>query len=142
MISPRINIVTLGVSDMARAREFYEKLGFKASAASNPHVTFFAANGIVLALFGHDELAEDANLEHGPAPRFRGVSLAWNCASEAEAVAVFAHAGSCGAKLLKPVQKVFWGGFSGYFADPDGHLWEVAYNPHFPLDENQHLVLP
>lgn len=142
MISPRINIVTLGVTDIARARGFYERLGFKASGAGNEHVAFFAANGIVLALFGHDALAEDAHLGATALPAFRGVSLAWNCASEAETDAVLRHAETCGATILKPAQKVFWGGYSGYFADPDGHLWEVAYNPFFPLDANQHLVLP
>ena len=142
MISPRINLVTLGVAEIARSRAFYEKLGFKASSAGNDDVAFFSANGIVLALFGHQALADDAHVARAEMPSFRGVSLAWNCASEAETTAVMAHAEACGAKILKPAQKVFWGGFSGYFADPDGHLWEVAHNPFFVLDANMHLTLP
>lgn len=142
MISPRINMVTLGVTDIARSRTFYEKLGFTASSAGNEHVAFFQANGTVLALFGHEALAEDAHLPSNPAPVYRGQSLAWNCASEAEVAAVMAHAEACGTKIVKPAQKVFWGGFSGYFQDPDGHLWEVAYNPFFPFDADMHLVLP
>jgi len=141
-MAPRINLVTLGVTDMARSRAFYEKLGFVASPASNADVTFFDANGIVFGLFGHDALAEDAHVTAGAVPAFRGVSLAWNAESEARVDAIMDHALACGAKLSKPAQKVFWGGYSGYFADPDGHLWEVAYNPFFPLDENGRIKLP
>lgn len=141
-MKPRINIVTLGVRDMELQRSFYEKLGFVASSASNPHVTFFAANGIVLALFGHDALAEDAHLSPAPALSYRGSSLAWNAASEGEVDAILSKAVSCGARLLKPGQKVFWGGYSGYFADPEDHLWEVAFNPFFPLDDQGHVTLP
>lgn len=141
-MKPRISIVTLGVTDMAAQRDFYERLGFKASPASNPHVTFFEANGVVLGLFGHDDLADDAHLPHLPPPAFRGVTLAWNAESETQADAIMAHAGKCGAKIVKPAQKVFWGGYSGYFTDPEGHLWEVAYNPFFPLDANGHVTLP
>lgn len=141
-MKPRINLVTLGVTDMARARSFYERLGFVASSASNPDVTFFEANGIVLGLFGHESLAEDAHIAPTPLPSFRGVSLAWNVASEAEADSIIAHAVACGAALIKAPQKVFWGGYSGYFADPDGHLWEVAHNPFFPIDSKGHITLP
>jgi uncharacterized protein len=142
MMTPRINLVTLGVTDMARSRAFYEKLGFVASSASNTDVTFFEANGIVFGLFGHHALAEDAHVTASAVPAFRGVSLAWNAESEARVDAIMDHALACGAKLSKPAQKVFWGGYSGYFADPDGHLWEVAYNPFFPLDENGRIKLP
>lgn len=141
-MTPRINLVTLGVTDMARERAFYERLGFKASSASNPHVTFFEANGVVLGLFGHDSLAEDAHVKTEKPPSFRGVTLAWNVASEAEAGAVMAHAEACGATILKSAQKVFWGGYSGCFADPEGHIWEVAHNPFFPLDAGNHISLP
>lgn len=142
VIKPRINLVTLGVTDMKKSRGFYERLGFTASPAGNDDVTFFDANGIVLGLFGHDSLARDADMTPGPEPAFRGVSLAWNAASESEVDAIFAHAGNCGAKIVKLAEKVFWGGYSGYFADPDGHLWEVAYNPFFPFDANGRIVLP
>jgi len=142
MMKPRINFVTLGVADMARARAFYERLGLAASKASNPEVTFFDVNGTVLALFGHGSLAEDAGMAPAPAPAFRGMALAWNTASEAEADRILAHAEKAGGRLVKKARKVFWGGYSGYFADPDGHLWEVAYNPFFPLDENGRIKLP
>ena len=141
-MTPRINFVTLGVADIARARAFYERLGLKASSASNEQVVFFDANGVVLGLFGHDALALDAHIEATQVPAFRGVALAWNAASEADADAIAAHAIACGAKLIKPPQKVFWGGYSGYFADPDGHLWEVAYNPFFPLSADGRVQLP
>ncbi len=77
-----------------------------------------------------------------PPPAFRGMSLAWNASSEAEADSIFDHALACGATSVKPPQKVFWGGYSGYFADPDGHLWEVAYNPFFPISADGHIQLP
>ena len=141
-MTPRINFVTLGVADIARARGFYERLGLKASSASNESVTFFDVNGVVLGLFGHDALAEDAHIEATAAPAFRGVGLAWNANSEAEADAIAAHAVACGGKLVKPPQKVFWGGYSGYFSDLDGHLWEVAYNPFFPLNDQGRVTLP
>ena len=141
-MTPRINFVTLGVADIARARGFYERLGLKASSASNESVAFFDVNGIVLGLFGHDALAEDAHLEATPAPAYRGVGLAWNTSCETEADAVFAHAISCGAAAVKVPEKVFWGGYSGYFADPDGHLWEVAHNPFFPISNEGRVQLP
>ena len=140
-MEPRVSIITLGVADMTRARAFYEALGFKASAASQPTVTFFEAGGVVLGLYGRDALAEDANVEADSAG-FPGVALAHNVRSEAEVEAVLAEAVSAGARLLKPAQKVFWGGYSGYFADPDGHVWEVAHNPHAPLDEMGRMTLP
>jgi catechol 2,3-dioxygenase-like lactoylglutathione lyase family enzyme len=142
MMRPRINFVTLGVAGMARARSFYERLGLVPSKASNAEVTFFDVNGTVLSLFGHDALAGDAGMAPAPAPAFRGMALAWNAASEAEADAILAHAEKSGGRIVKKAQKVFWGGYSGYFADPDGHLWEVAYNPFFPLDENGRIKLP
>ena len=138
---PRLTLVTLGVADMARARAFYEKLGFRASGASNESVTFFQAGGVALGLFGRAALAEDA-LIAGSSPGFSGVSLAHNCHSEREVDDVLAEAVAAGASLLKPAQKVFWGGYSGYFADPDGHVWEVAHNPFFPLDVDGRMQLP
>lgn len=131
-MQPRISIVTLGVTDMVKARAFYEALGFKAGAASSEHVTFFQAGGMILGLYGRSALAEDAHVKDAPTG-FRAVSLGHNVHSEAEVDAVLAEAVAAGARLLKPGQKVFWGGYSGYFADPDGHMWEVAHNPFFPL---------
>ena len=141
-MTPRINFVTLGVADIARARAFYERLGLTASKAGNEHVAFFDVNGVVLALFGHEALAADAHLPCDPAQTYRGFGLAWNAASEAEADAIVAHAVACGGKLVKQPQKVFWGGYSGYFSDPDNHLWEVAYNPFFPINSQGRVELP
>ena len=139
---PRINFVTLGVTDMEKMRGFYERLGFVASSASNPNVTFFDANGVVLSLYGYHALAEDAAVEAGPVPGFRGVTVAWNGTNETDVDAIMAHAVAAGAKISKAAQKVFWGGYSGYFADPENNLWEVAYNPFAPLDEHGHIKLP
>lgn len=141
-MEPRLSIVTLGVADVAQARAFYERLGFAASPAGNESVAFFAAGGVVLALYGRTALAEDAHVMPGDPATFAGVTLAHNCRSEAEVDAVLAHAVRCGGQLRKPAQKVFWGGYSGYFSDPDGHLWEVAHNPFFPLDAMGGIALP
>jgi catechol 2,3-dioxygenase-like lactoylglutathione lyase family enzyme len=141
-MTPRINLVTLGVADVAASRAFYERLGLKASSAGNDNITFFDVNGVVLALFSHAALADDAAMAAGEPPVFRGVTLAWNAESEASVDAIFEHARGAGAKIVKPPHKVFWGGYSGYFADPDGHLWEVAHNPFFPIDESGRIHLP
>ena len=140
-MEPRLTLVTLGVADVAGARAFYEALGFKASSDSNASITFFNAGGVVLALFARCALAKDAHVEDS-APGFSGIALAHNVSSPDEVEAVLAEAARAGAKLVKPGQKAFWGGYSGYFADPDGHLWEVAHNPFWPLDEHRRLVLP
>ncbi|MEZ5853723.1 MAG: VOC family protein [Hyphomicrobiaceae bacterium] len=140
-MQPRVSLVTLGVESVARARAFYEALGFKASSASQDGVAFFRAGGVVLGLFGRDALAADAGVSpHGSG--FRAVALAHNCRSKSEVDAVLAHAVGCGATLVEPAREVFWGGYSGYFADPDGHLWEVAFNPHWPLDGDGAISLP
>jgi len=141
-LTPRLNFVTLGVRDVAASRAFYERLGLKPHGMSNEHVGFFDINGTVLAVFGHDSLAHDAGTAAGEPPSFRGVSLAWNATSTAEADAIYAHAIACGAKPVKRPEKVFWGGYSGYFSDPDGHLWEVAHNPFVSIDAKGHIVLP
>lgn len=140
-MEPRLSLITLGVEDVARARAFYERLGFKASSESNPSVTFFNAGGVVLGLFGRAALAEDAHVA-STASGFSGIALAHNVRSDAEVDAVIAEAIAAGAKLVKAGQKVFWGGYSGYFADPDGHLWEVAHNPFWRLGDNGDIVLP
>ncbi|HET6390550.1 VOC family protein [Hyphomicrobium sp.] len=137
----RLSLVTLGVKNVARSRAFYEALGFRASSASQDEVAFFDLGGIVLSLFGREALAKDAGVE----PResgFSGVSLAHNVNSQAEVDQVLSEAVSAGGKLIKPGQKAFWGGYSGYFADPDGHLWEIAYNPFMPLDASGRITLP
>ena len=141
-MKPRINFVTFGVVDMAKMRSFYERLGLVASGASNPNVTFFDANGILLALFGYQELAEDAGVKAGPVPEFRGVGVAWNGTSEEDVDRIMAHAKAAGATIAKKAVKVFWGGYSGYFADPEGHLWEVAFNPFMTIDADGQIQLP
>jgi uncharacterized protein len=141
-VRPRINLVTLGVADVAASRAFYQRLGFVSSPAGTDDVAFFDANGVVLALFGYEALAEDTHVVSSGRPGFRGVSLAWNAADEAEVDSIMAHALACVATPVKPPEKVFWGGYSGYFSDPDGHLWEVASNPFFPLTEEGRIRLP
>lgn len=137
----RLSFVTLGVADVSRARAFYEKLGFKASSASNANVTFFDAGGVVLALFGRDALAADAGVPND-GRGFPGVAMAHNVRTESEVAAVLAEAEAAGATILKPSQRAFWGGQTGYFKDPDGHVWEVAYNPFMPLDDRGAVTLP
>ena len=127
-MKPRISMITLGVRDLPRAIEFYEKgLGFP-RLDSPPSVAFFNLNGTWLGLFGRDALAEDAHVS-AEGSGFGAVALAHNVPSDAEVDAVLEQAQKAGAQITKPGQKVFWGGYSGYFRDPDGHLWEVAHNP-------------
>lgn len=129
-MKPRISMITLGVCDLARAIAFYEDgLGFP-RMDSPPEVAFFTLNGSWLGLYGREALAEDAQVP-AAGSGFAGIALAHNVPSEAEVDAVLAQALAAGATLTKSAQKTFWGGYSGYFRDPDGHLWEVAHNPHF-----------
>lgn len=141
-MKPRLNFVTLGVSDVGRAKAFYQRLGLAEHGMGNEHVGFFDINGVVLAVFGHADLAHDAGLAAGETPAFRGISLAWNANSPEEVDSILAHAVGAGARLVKNGRKVFWGGYSGYFADPDGHLWEVAHNPHVRITDDGHIALP
>lgn len=136
-----LHIVTLGVKDLEESRKFYtETLGWKPSTASNDAITFIQAGGVVLALFPRDELAKDA-LVSAEGDGFSGFTLAHNVNSEKEVDEVIADLKSKGVTITKEPQKMFWGGYSSYFADPDGFLWEVAYNPFFPFDENGSLKL-
>jgi catechol 2,3-dioxygenase-like lactoylglutathione lyase family enzyme len=140
-MSLRLSLVTLGVADIAAARRFYEALGLAAGGPSDDHVVFFDMDGVILALYGRAALAADAGIAPEGAG-FAGVTLAWNLASEAAVDAGFARALAAGAWSVKPPERVFWGGYSGYFADPDGHLWEVAHNPFFPIDGRGITRLP
>jgi len=129
-MQPRISMITLGVKDLDCSVKFYEEgLGFP-RMESEPEVAFFTLNGSWLGLYGHDALADEATVP-ADGSGFRGVTLAHNVSSEDEVDAVLAQAVTAGATLVKPGEKVFWGGYSGYFSDPDGHLWEVVYNPYF-----------
>ena len=125
----KLSIITLGVSALERSREFYlDGLGWKASNEDMEGIVFISMNGFTLALYPHDALAEDANVQEDRS-NFRGFTLAHNTNSPEEVDEVLIFAKQAGAKIIKPGQKVFWGGYSGYFADPDAFLWEVAYNP-------------
>ncbi len=140
-LAPRITLVTLGVADVPASAAFYEKLGWRRSSASNENVAFFDLNGTKLGLYGRRALAEDARVNDTEAG-FSGVSLAHNLNSEAEVDEAYAFALSCGASAVKKPEKAFWGGYSGYFADPDGHLWELAFNPFMPLGPDGAMTLP
>lgn len=130
MTQANISIVTLGVDDLEAATQFYEELGWANTKASQESVSFLQGASIVLGLYGRDALAEDADVDNTPSG-FRGVSLAINLKSESAVDEYFAKAVAAGASSIKKPKKVFWGGYSGYFGDLDGHLWEVAYNPFF-----------
>jgi uncharacterized protein len=142
-VDQRVSIITLGVGDLARARKFYEALGWKASAAGNEHIVFFQLLGSVLGLYPRGALAEDAQLpDVAPQAKFGGIAIAYNARDKAEVDRVLKEAVAAGATLLKPAHDAFWGGYSGYFADPDGHPWEVAFNPHWRLQDDGSLRLP
>lgn len=132
-MTANISIVTLGVKDLAASTQFYEKIGWSNTTASQESVTFLQGHSVVLGLYGRAALAEDAEVD-ASGSGFQGVSLAINLESEQAVDAFFTMAIASGADAKKQPQKVFWGGYSGYFADPDGHLWEVAYNPFFKGD--------
>jgi hypothetical protein len=136
-----ISFITLGVADLARSRAFYAALGWQESAASQPEIAFFDAGTVVFGLFQRDALAADANVASAGSG-FPGFTLAHNVVSEADADRLLAEAVAAGATLVQPAGKVFWGGYRGYFADPDAFLWEVCWNPFFPLDEHGHVCLP
>lgn len=138
----RLTLVTLCVSELARSAAFYEALGFRRKARDAPGVAFFEAGGVILSLWTADELAKDAGVTIDRSEAFRPVSLAWNCASPAEVDAAMVRAAKAGATTLRAAGRVFWGGSTAYFADPDGHIWEIAYNPGFPLSEDGRLSLP
>ena len=132
-ISPNFTIVTLGVADLARSLAFYRGLGWEQRGDATAGITWFRTSGTWLGLFGFADLAEDVGLPAEPPAAFRGITLALNFGSEPEVDAALAHAVETGARLVKPATRAVWGGYSGYFADPDGHLWEVAFAPGFPV---------
>lgn len=137
----RLHLVTLGVGDVERAARFYEALGLQRRLTNAKDVAFFEAGGVVIALFGRAALAEDAALQDTE-PGFGGFALACNVRSEDEVGALLRKAAAAGGRILKPAQRAVWGGYAGYFADPDGHPWEVAHNPQFPFDARGALVVP
>lgn len=133
----RLSIVTLGVADLARSRAFYEALGWRVATGEGAEsIVCFTLNGVGFSLYPRDRLADDIGVPASGETAAGAVTLAHNVRSREEVAAVLAEAERAGAAIVKPAQDVFWGGHSGYFADPDGHLWEVAWNPFSPLDES------
>lgn len=138
----KLNLITLGVDDFQKSIEFYEKgLRWKKSDKSMDDLALFPLGGITLALYPRQELADDTTLQPGIPPGFSGLTLSYNAKSEQEVDDVLSEVEKLGATIIKPAQKVFWGGYSGYFKDLDGHLFEVAFNPFWELDENDNLKL-
>jgi predicted lactoylglutathione lyase len=141
---PRLTVITLGVSSMRASIAFYEALGFvRKIRATGEAVAFFDTGGPVIGLFPWDQLAEDVTLPDHPRPKtFRGVTLAWNCASRQEVDAVLDFAIAKGASLLKPAHETAYGGYSGYFGDPDNHAWEAVVAPGIEVGEDRRVHLP
>ncbi len=141
MMDQRITMVTLGVAGLARAGAFYAALGWRKAKESQPGITFYQCPGMLLGLFPLGELAKDQG-RPGETLGFGAMNLAQNQPDRATVDRVFQQALDAGATALKAPEAVFWGGYSGYFADPDGHPWEVAHNPFAPLDKDGTLTLP
>ncbi|WP_284165718.1 VOC family protein [Frigidibacter sp. SD6-1] len=136
----RVTLITLGVADLARARAFYQAWGWQTHPRSMEALVLFQMNGLAMALFDLEALAADQD-RPGAALGTGAMTLAQNMESEADVDETFARAVAAGAEMLKSPKKAFWGGYSGYFADPDGHVWEIAHNPFWPLDEDGSLTL-
>ena len=137
----RLSLVTLGVRDLAASRAFYRRLGWTESPPSNAEVAFFQCGGLVFALWGRNDLAKDAGIER-TGDGFANVSLAYNVRRKEEVDATLAEAKKAGATILKPAGETSWGGRTGYFADPDGFAWEVAWNPGFEILPDGGIRLP
>jgi predicted lactoylglutathione lyase len=138
----KLNLITLGVNDFERSVAFFEKgLGWKKSSASVVELALFPLGGIVLALHPRRDLAADVTVSH-EGSGFSGITLSYNAKSEKEVDKVLEKVKSLGASVIKPAQKVHWGGYSGYFKDLDGHLFEVAHNPFWDFDQQDNLKLP
>jgi predicted lactoylglutathione lyase len=138
-MEPRVSLITLGVADVARARAFYEALGWMTNADPGDDVVFFQAGGMIVALWGREQLAADSGVEDGGG--WGGITLAHNVRSPAEVDAVIEGAQAAGATVPRAPSETFWGGYSGMFVDPDGHAWEVAHNPHWTFAEDGSIRL-
>ena len=136
----RISLITLGVADLARARAFYEALGWHGQETQE--TVFFQAGGLVVVLWGREKLAADSGVEAGPAGGFGGIVLAHNVGSRAEVDEIVKAAEGAGATVTRPASETFYGGYAACFADPDGHLWEISHNPGFTLAGDGSLILP
>jgi catechol 2,3-dioxygenase-like lactoylglutathione lyase family enzyme len=139
-MEPRITLVTLGVTDVERARAFYEALGWRTRAEPDAGIAFFQAGGLVVSLWSRESLAVDSGVEDGGG--YGGVTLAHNVRSPDEVDAVMAEAEDAGAAVTRPAAETFWGGYSGVFTDPDGHPWEIAHNPSWTILEDGTVQLP
>ena len=139
-MEPRISIVTIATDDLDRAVRFYEGMGLKRHAGVTEGVAFFQMGGAILGLFPRKDAEADSGIEFANAPS--AVYLAYNTRSDAEVDEVLATAEKAGGKIVKPAGRAFWGGWYGYFADADGHVWEVAHNPAFPIDAEGNIFLP
>jgi uncharacterized protein len=141
-MNPRISIVTLGVEDLSRAREFYEDgLSWPVSSDSEGDIVFLRLGGTILALYGYDSLAEETGLPANRGVGFGGITLAQNFKSREEVDQIMARAEAAGARILASPVERHWGGYSGYFADPDGYPWEIAWGPNFEYNEDGSLKL-
>jgi len=136
----RISIVTLGVDDLRRARRFYDALGWHGQEVQE--TVFFQAGGMAVSLWSHEKLAQDTGMKNSPVQGFEGFVLAHNVRSQAEVDQVVATAEAAGAQVTRRASPTFYGGYAGAFTDPDGHAWEIAYNPGFPLGEDGSLTVP
>lgn len=141
MMRQKMNLITLGVDNFEKSLNFYEQgLGWKKSDKSMDQLALFPLGGITLALHPRKELADDTTLKYEPS-EFSGLTISYNAKSEAEVDEILKTVETLGAKIIKPAQKVYWGGYSGYFKDLDGYLFEVAFNPFWEMDENDNLKL-
>ena len=140
-VPARISIVTLGVDNLARSKAFYEALGWEVAGAVGDEICWFKTADSYLGLLDRESLARDAGLRSEPTAEFGGITLAINVESEAAADAAFGAAQGAGARIMKRAERTDWGGYSGYFADPDGHPWEIAYNPTFPIGEDGRITI-
>ncbi|MBY9075843.1 VOC family protein [Nocardioides sp. WL0053] len=144
-VPPNFSIVTLGVTDLERSVRFYTDLGWEQRGNITDGIVWFKTSGTWLGLFGYDALADDAHLEAPPQdelPRYRGITLAVNLPDEAAVDLAFVRVREVGGKIVKPATRAEWGGYSGYFSDPDGILWEIAYAPGFAVDEHGRIEVP
>ncbi|MBS1677994.1 MAG: VOC family protein [Actinobacteria bacterium] len=136
----RVSLITLGVADVGVARRFYEALGWECKEVED--TVFVQAGGSAVVLWGREKLAADAGVEDAGAGGFGGIALAQNVRSREEVDEVLAAAAAAGARITKPAAETFYGGYAAYFADLDGHLWEIAHNPGFTLTDDGALILP
>lgn len=142
-VPARISIVTLGVTDLDRSKRFYEALGWTRASSGGDEICWFRTANSYLGLFPYDKLAKDANVAlSSRGAGFNGVTLAICVDSEQACTSVIESAATAGAEVLKPAKRTEWGGFSGYFADPDGFAWEVAFNPSFSVGDDGRITIP